>query len=281
ALLVAAIGAVGYLTSARPPRTPHTATAVATVVPRGKAPLSRATVLVLGRRSSARAVTLARRGHELTITVIGGDGLGVDGLDVIAATSSARPCGSGCYRTTLRTVPRTVDVFVDGALVDFPIPANPRPAAAIVRRVTATIRSATSVAYRERLSSGTGKALDTLWREESPNRYSYAIRRGPSAIVIGSRRYDKTGKRWIPGPQQPLPFPATQWKGPVTNAFLLHQDARTQDVVMLDRGIPAWFTLHIDRRTGRLRSLEMIATAHFMRHDYLGYDEPRRIFPPR
>jgi hypothetical protein len=44
---------------------------------------------------------------------------------------------------------------------------------------------------------------------------------------------------------------------------------------------PAWFTAWIDRSTYRPLRLRMTAAAHFMTHDYVAFNRPLRISPPR
>jgi hypothetical protein len=52
-------------------------------------------------------------------------------------------------------------------------------------------------------------------------------------------------------------------------------------VTMLDRAVPAWFTLWLDARTLLPKRLQMTATAHFMKHRYVGFNRPVAIEPPR
>jgi hypothetical protein len=99
--------------------------------------------------------------------------------------------------------------------------------------------------------------------------------------VIGTRRWDRTDGRWVPSPSTLLPQPSPIWGAPITNARLISRTPRSVTVSFLNRKVPAWFLVRFDPKTLRPRSLEMIATAHFMHHVYRGFDAPRRIFPPR
>jgi hypothetical protein len=67
----------------------------------------------------------------------------------------------------------------------------------------------------------------------------------------------------------------------VLNAHLLRRTRGTLLVSFLVPGVPAWFTVRLERRTLLPRTVDMTATAHFMHHTYFGFDAPRRIFPPR
>src|SRR5687768_15263133 len=128
--------------------------------------------VVLARDSRELAVALAVRPGmplRLTATIIGGQGGGVDGLDVelIAgrATSGAsnrgRPCGHGCYTTTLPVrAPTRFAINITGAgaprSIAFPLPGPwaPKPGAAFLSRATRTFRALQSVVFVELLSSG-------------------------------------------------------------------------------------------------------------------------------
>jgi hypothetical protein len=70
----------------------------------------------------------------------------------------------------------------------------------------------------------------------------------------------------------------------VTNAYVLGRarvDGRPASLVtMLDRRIPAWFTVWIDRKTSRPLRLAMTAPAHFMTDRYTSFNAPLRIEPP-
>ena len=47
-----------------------------------------------------------------------------------------------------------------------------------------------------------------------------------------------------------------------------------------DPTFPAWFRLRFDPATGRVLTLRMVATAHFMHHVYSDFDRPVSISPP-
>jgi hypothetical protein len=99
--------------------------------------------------------------------------------------------------------------------------------------------------------------------------------------VIGARRWDRVrGGPWdetsYPETRQPTPI----WEGPVSNEYVLLRTPRDVTVTFLNRRVPAWFTVRLDRRTLRPIELTMTATAHFMRHRYFGFNAPRRVSPP-
>ena len=165
----------------------------------------------------------------------------------------------------------------------FPLDTVPGPGAALVARAGQLLRTATSTVFRDRLSSGPGHTLRTLWKEQAPDRLSYVIDGGAAGIVIGPRRWDRDapGGRWVASPQQPLVLPAVPWTRQITNFRVLAADKTGWTVAFLDRSTPAWFRVRIDRRTGRLVSFRMIAASHFMSDEYLSYDGKVAIRPPR
>jgi copper transport protein len=284
-LFAGLITAVALLTDTRPGRD------LARAAPRqtfGKPVLPPADAFVAAREDGRLAVALALRPSGVAqVTAIGPDGLGVDGLSVAVTvrgtTAQTRSCGHGCYRSPFSGPPRRVDVIVNGKTLVFPAPARwpPRTAAGIIRRATRAFRRASSVAYDEHLASSPQNAIDTMFVMERPNKLTYHIKGGASAIVIGKRRWDRTpGKPWRSSPQPPLHLPAPPWVGPITNAHVLRREPGLVVVTMLDRGIPAWFTLWLDARSLLPSRLAMTATAHFMKHRYTAFNRPIGIRPP-
>ncbi len=242
--------------------------------------------LVLAGRSGRDAVAVAVRpagtDTEVMVTVLGPDGLGANGLPVRVDGVSAAGCGRGCYRALVPGHPAVARVDAGAGTVVFPLRTVPGPAAALVATAGRALRNATSTVFRDRLSSGPGHTLRTLWKEQAPDRLSYVIDHGSAGIVIGARRWDRQpGGRWIASSQFPLKLPAVPWTGAVTNAHILAADSGGWTVSFLDRSTPAWFRVRIDRRTGRPKWFAMTAAAHFMVDEYLAYDGKVEIRPPR
>jgi hypothetical protein len=256
--------------------------------------------VVLARRSRELAVALAvRPGNplRLTATIIDGQGRGVNGLDVelvagratSGASNAARPCGSGCYATTLPVREPTrfaVDIRGAGAFrsVAFPLPGRwaPTPGAAFLSRATQTFRALSSVWFVERLSSGLGRTLVTTWKLEAPNKLEYSIRDGAGGVVIGGKRWDReqAGAPWQESTSTVLPQPVSPWGTRIANAYVLRTTPRRVTVSWYDPGVPSWFTGTFDRATARPVELRMTATAHFMEHRYLAFNRGVRIVPP-
>jgi copper transport protein len=278
-LLVGLTVAVALLTDTRPGRDREALAALPAEEPALPAPGA----FVAAAEDGDRAVTLAVEARRLQVTVISGEGGGVDDLDVSIAGRPTASCGPGCYQAN-GTPPRgRVRVSVDGRTLELPVPARwpPEPADSLVALATQTFAHLRSVSYVEKLASSPRNGIVSNFTLEAPNRFSYRIHGGSSAIVIGGRRWDRVrGGGWDETPYSALPQPTPIWQGPISNAHVLSQTHGVVTVTFLNRRVRAWFEVRLDRRTLLPRGLSMTATAHFMRHRYFGINAPRRIFPP-
>jgi len=278
-LLTCLTVAVAVLTDTRPGRD---RTALAALPPEPPALPARDAYVVAGEDGD-RAVTVAIEKRRTRVTVIGPQGGGLDGLAVSVAGRPTAGCGSGCYEAELPAPRRRVAVKVGGRTLALPAPASwpPRPASGLVKRATRTFGALRSVSYVERLASSPRNRIVSDFTLEAPNRFSYRIHGGPSAIVIGDRRWDRVaGGPWDKTPYSSVPQPTPIWAGPNANAYVLSQTPRTVTVTFLNPHVPAWFRVTLDRRQLLPQTLEMTATAHFMHHSYSGFNASRRIFPP-
>lgn len=261
---------------------------------------------VLGREAADLAVGLAARpaGHgrlALTATVLGQDGDGASGLDIgfrlrsrVVSRAQAAQCGAGCYAATLALTgtPRVADVTIRRlgrapSTVRFPFPSRwpPPPATRLAAKATRVFAGLRSLTIDERLGSDATNVQHTIWRLQAPNRLSYSIAGGADAVVVGDRRWDRSpGADWVESPQQPVKQPTPTWgAAPAEAALLGRGSVRGRPVwriSFVDRNVPAWYTISVDRQTGRTLELEMTAAAHFMHHVYSGFDEPLGITAP-
>jgi hypothetical protein len=257
--------------------------------------------LVLAREDRDLAVGLAvsRRAGRLALqaSVIGQEqptqGLSVSFRLGGGNAVTTRPCGAGCYRALVdaASAPRKVEVAIRGpnrpdSTVSFPLPASlpGPPAAALVRRAETAWRALETLVDRDRLSSGPGNTIHTIWRFVAPHRLTYRITNGPEAVVIGARRWDKLpGHAWQGSEQDPIRQPIPLWEA-VSNAHLLGSGTvlgrPVWEVSFFDPQIPAWFTIWVDKATMRTLELRMTAQAHFMHEVYGPFNRPLRIVPP-
>ncbi len=283
-VLVVLLLAVGVLTGSRPGVRQPAALAAAPVA--GPIVLPPPGTLALAAQNVRKAITIsvqpAGAQTEITVSVIGPDGLAANGLPVRVNRVSTVDCGQGCYRALVPGHPLAARVDAGTGTVVFPLHTVPGPAVALIARAAQELRTATSTVYSDRLSSGPGQTINTIWREQAPDRVSYVIDNGAAGLVIGPRRWDRAarGAPWVASPQEPLHIPALPWSGPITNAHILSEDSTGWTVAFIDRSTPAWFRVRIDRSTGRLGSFGMTAASHFMRDAYLAYDGKVNIQPP-
>jgi hypothetical protein len=259
--------------------------------------------IVLAREAGTNALALALLPEpdrlRLQASVVGPDGAGVSKLTVglrvegggRVATAFGIPCGDGCYQTVVSWRGRPSRVLVRigaGEPVAFAMPQAwpPRTAERLLARAARVWRDLRTLVAHERLASDPQHAVTTVWRFVGPDRVSYSIDGGSSAVIIGDRRWDRqAGGSWRRSPQQPLPRqPAPLWAA-VSDAHVLGIERIRRHaawrVSFFDRRTPAWFTVAIDRATLRTLELRMVTTAHFMREIYGPFNEPLRIRPPR
>jgi copper transport protein len=291
ALLLGVVLAVAFLTDLPPGRLAAEAKASAPAPPAAtkagppKQPPHGALVQAQedGKLAVALAAQQAPGGRlRLTATVIGPDGNGANGLPVTLDGRPAAACGSGCYRAVVPRRSSSVDVSVAGRPMAFGVPSSSPSAEALMRRATTRFRRLRSVAYIERLSSGPGVHLLSHLRLEAPDKLSYAVRGGSDGVVIGTRRWDRpAGGKWRETATGVLHQPTPIWGLHPQDAHFLTENDRLAIVSFIDRSLPAWFTLALDRRTLNPVWLRMIAPAHFMSHRYTGFNDLPRIRPPR
>jgi len=249
----------------------------------------------LGRNALALGVVPRAGQVVVQASVVGPEGDGVSGLEVTfgagGQTTSGRSCGDGCYRAELPAdaSPGAIDVAIEDDssvrwTVPLPVQWPPRDAAPLVAAAGRAWRSLHSLAFDETLGSGV-KVVTSSWTAQAPDRLTYRIVGGSSAVVIGKRRWDQEpGKPWKESSQQQLRQPIPPWVR-VTDAHIVGKTTlngrRAVVITFFDPNVPAWFRLVVDRRTRRTLDLRMVATAHFM-HDRLhSFNAVPPIRPPR
>jgi copper transport protein len=274
-LLLAIVAVVGVLTELRPGDE-------ASAAPVASAPLQAAqparlpprNAVVAARELGSLAVAVARTPGQFTVTILGPDGTGASGRSVRINGRSATPCGSGCY-TAPASGGAAVRVQVGRATTTIRVPATAPDASAQLARITRAFRRSKSIVFDETLRSNPSNATTTRFTEIAPNRLSYVTRGGPSAVVIGARRWDRDrpGAPYVESSQTPLDVTTPYWQSP-TNVHRIAPGVLT----FLDRQIPGWFRLELGPKHPRL--MRMTAAAHFMVDRYVGFDVPATVSPP-
>jgi hypothetical protein len=165
------------------------------------------------------------------------------------------------------------------------VPPPAADASGLVLRAARVWRALRSLSFHEQLASTAKPPLVSSWRAEAPNRVSYSIVGGSSAIIVGPHRWDKaTGSSpWVESPQAPVtqPFPAWQL---VTDAHVVAVETangrQVRLVTFFDPSIPAWFEIRVDRATTRTLDTWMTAPSHFMHDAFGGFNATAPIVPP-
>lgn len=290
AILFVLLGAVAVLVGLRPGRDVQT---VATLEPPAFV-----TAAPVGTYAVGVELAQAQGGIRARATVLGQEGPS-RGLAVTIVVSGhavrAASCGDGCYQTVAPVAqPTSLAVrlargsrSIGGAT--FRVPQLwPAPSAApIVARATQVFRALHSVTFVSRLASSPSSSTTTLWKTEAPNRLAGIEQgSGAGAVIIGSRRWDRDSANdpWVESSAIPLRQPSSPWPATVRNARFVGSGAvRGRPVWLLsfeDPTTPAWFRIAVDKQTGLTYSMDMVATAHFMREDYGRFNAPLAIKPP-
>jgi hypothetical protein len=272
--------------SSAPAATP--ARAPSPLAPRFPAPPPGAVVFSREDGADALALAVVPHGSRMLVqaSVVGQQGAGMRGLSVAVGATPALPCGAGCYRATVPRS-RSIDLRVSGGkaatrwTVALPSPWPPVGAAALVSRAGHVWRSLRSLAFTDSLASDASHAVVSTWRAVAPDRLTYRIQDGWSAVIIGARRWDRAPRgRWIESPQtatlrQPVPL----WQA-ATDAHVLGSTRTAWRISFFDPRTPAWFLITVDKRTLHTVELHMATAAHFMHETYRAFDAAGSIAPP-
>jgi copper transport protein len=269
-LLAGVVTAVAVLVQLRPGRAEARRATIAppsapTFPPRG--------AVVDAHAVAGLAVAIARVPGFATLTIVGPDGTGDSRERVSIDGAVATPCGSGCYSARARA--GAVRVRIGSHTTTFDVPVHARDATAELRAVTSRYRGSRTIVFDETLSATGRGGQRSHFTALAPHRLTYQIEGGPSAIVIGARRWDRAaaGRPYVPTPQSPLDVTQPLWSR-VSN---VHQVAPGV-LTFFDRSLPAWFRVSL---AGPLpRVVHMTAASHFMTVRYVGFDVPVAVSPP-
>jgi copper transport protein len=231
--------------------------------------------VVDARELGSLAVAIGREPQRTTVTIIGPDATGVHGRDVSVNGVTATPCGSGCYRAPSPAA-GALRVSVGGRTLTFDVATTAPDATALLGRITRAYRASRTIVFDETLASSPTNAQTTRFTVVAPHSLSYQTRGGgPGAIVIGTRRWDRTTANapWQKTSQTPIDVTTPYWTRP-TNAHLVGPNT----ITFVDRQIPAFF--RVTFKGVRPTVSRMTAAAHFMTDRYVGFDVPADVSPP-
>ena len=273
-MLSGIVVAVAVLTELRPGRDVSRAAAAVSAPQLAQPPvLPPLDAVVDARELGTLAVGVARTPGRATITLLGADGTGASGRTVLVDGIPAVGCGAGCYRAPAR--PGPLRVTVTGRTLTFAVPARAPDASALLHNITKRYRAAKTIVFDESLASSPTDVQKSRFDIVAPDRLSYAIEGGPSAIVVGGVRWDRDrpSEPWLKSQQTPLDVTQPYWQT-ATNVHLVAPGVLT----FLDRRVPAWFRVTV---AGQLPArMHMTAAAHFMTDRYVEFNGPLEVSPP-
>lgn len=254
------------------------------------APLAGAVVRSRQWGSNGLGISLLRRDGRFyaQLSAVDAQGDGLAGLDVgFGAGTHTVDCGAGCYGAVFSSIPKSVNVAVRdrGSMTTWRVAVPPvaePDASELVLRAARVWRSLRSLSFHEQLASTAKAPLVSDWRVEAPDRVTYAIAGGSSAIIVGPHRWDKAtaSSPWVESPQTPVtqPFPAWQL---VSDAHVVAAGPGYKLVTFFDPSIPAWFEIRVEDATTRTLDTWMIAPSHFMHDAFAGFDATAPVVPPK
>jgi len=254
-------------------------------------------VLALAERSRDVLVGLAARPGgpvELVAITSSGEPVGDGALSVKvgAAAVTATPCGAGCFRVdepVFDGSPAAIVVEVERpgkpvAAVSFRLPGDlPADGETLLGKVRREMGTLTTLRMSETLTSGLGPVVRTEYRLEAPDRIGFETSGGQRTIIVGKRRWDREGGRWVESPFPGSQVPTYVWDGAKQPRLLGSTTLRgtpVQILALYDPNLgPAWFRLLV-APNGRVLEARMLAPAHFMTQRFRGFDEPVRLEAP-
>jgi hypothetical protein len=250
--------------------------------------------LMLAQRSRDVLVGLAALpGGPVDVVIPDRARLQVARIEAAVGSDRVEPsrCGRACFRlsaSVMRGNPVAVSIRVrrpgeQADTVRFLLPARPPPSGdALFAAADRRMRALRSVRVAETLTSGYG-VVTARYLVRAPDRLALETRGQRVVIIIGNRRWELEGSRWVATPFPRTRFPSYFWSR-ASHARLLgvkQIDGRSVKVLAVFNGRqgPSWFRLFV-ARDNRVLSAEMLAPSHFMTHIFSGFDRPLRIERP-
>lgn len=257
---------------------------------------------------NARALMLAKRSRDFLVGLAATPGGPVDLLafpgfasvpaDGLTAKANGRPvavssCGERCFRVSaapMTGIPILLSLRfrrtrAPSITLRFRLPARlPPDGTALLTKADRRMGALRSVQLDEWLTSGFS-GVRTRYAMQAPDRMRFRTSQGQATIIIGRRRWDREGTRWVKS-RFPVPgvrAPSYVWAG-ARNARLLGTTRLAGVPVRVlatfsDASIPAWFRIFV-AADKRVVEAEMLTESHFMYHRFSGLNKPIRIEPP-
>jgi hypothetical protein len=260
-------------------------------------PLASGRTLTLGTPAGDVAVFVtAQPGGPVNVVAVPGEGsLPRNAVSVSADRSPVdlTACGRDCFQfdkpvlagraTRVAIAVARTGNATQRAVVDLPARLPPSGDAAL-RRAKRVMKGLRAVRYRETLTSGRpGQTIIGDFQAQAPNRLRIDSNSNEHIVLIGNTRWVKTNGVWARSQALGTRQPAYPWDEA--------RDARVLGRPKIDGGRgwllgvrypgaePLWFRLLV-LPNGRVRTMVMVARAHFMTQSYTGYNSRLSIEAP-
>jgi hypothetical protein len=218
----------------------------------------------------------------------------------IAASSSRRPCGPGCWTFALAGAPATLALSADqhGHHYSLRLPirwqhGSSARARSLLERAITSMQALPAVSDEETLTSGPPGEIEKIhYRLSAPDRMAYSVNTGARVIIIkGSEWSTSPGHGWQRssyGGGGNSGFDTRNWYdwGHYDQSIQLLDERDSgghvsADLALMSPTLPVWFRLHLDVSSGRVSQVGMVAGGHFMSDSYSQYGVAQPILPPQ
>lgn len=205
-------------------------------------------------------------------------------------------CGLGCWRVrlppgtdTLRARVTADDQTHEAVLPARWIKGGDQRARDILESAERTMRALDSVRQTEVVTSGPGEYARTRFRLRAPDRMAFSTDRGVRAVVVGKRRWLRTGSSpWSVRPYgSGLAFRTRSWFRWTVYARAVRLleisergGRRVAELALFDEGTPVWIRVNVDLASRRVVGERINARVHTTTVRYFDYDRPGRILAP-
>ncbi len=208
--------------------------------------------------------------------------------EIVNAAAVAVSCGPGCRRFSIPHTPPEINVVLHTPNGRFRaiLPTRWRPdgsgaARAILDRAQAVMRRLSSLHETERVNSVPGLYALSDYRLQAPDRLAtanYVVRppqraglEGQSVEIAARDWFRSAHGRWqLAPPAGTLPFRTPSWFTWTSYAQSVRLisiapggGGQVATIALMDPGTPAWWTLRVDLRSGRVLYARLITPGHF------------------
>ena len=226
-------------------------------------------------------------------------------FEIVGASSISLSCGLGCRAFTINGTPAAVRVILNpdrgnqtAALLTRWRPGASALALRILLRAQATMSRLHSFEDTESTTSVPGYSAIVHYRLQAPDRVAFVTyvvhqprtpQREGQAVEIGGRAWTREpGSPWQPrAPEGTLPFATASWFQWSTYAQATRLIAitgkhgrRVAKILLMDPGVPAWWTVTVDLATNRVLGGTLISPGYVETERFGAFNDTPPIHPP-